>query len=281
MRENLLKEKHSGGLAGHFGHDKTFSKLNVSYFWLGMRTNVKIFVDRCRIFQHTKGKRQNTGLYQPLPIPERSWDAVSMDFILGLPRTQRGFDSIFVVVDRFSKMAHFITCQKTSDATHIVNLFFKEVVRLHGLPSSIVLDRDTKFVGHFWRNLWKKLGTNLSFISSYHPQTDGQTEVVNKILGDLLRSLVIEHHSQWDHILPQSEFAYNDSLNRSIGKIPFQIVYGMHPRGVFELKDSEQNEFTSASAEDFAKAMKELHSQVKERLQSSNQEYKCNKDQHR
>jgi hypothetical protein len=101
MRENLLKEKHSGGLTGHFGHDKTFSKLNCAYFWPGMRTDVKKFVDRCRICQNTKGKRQNIGLYQPLPIPERPWDAVSMDFILGLPRTQRGFDSIFVVVGKF------------------------------------------------------------------------------------------------------------------------------------------------------------------------------------
>jgi hypothetical protein len=217
MRENLLKEKHNGGLVRHFGHDKTFSKLNGSYFWLGMRKYVKKFVDICRICQHTKGKRKNTGLYQPLPIPERLWDAVRMDFILELPRTQRGYDLIFVVVDIFSNMAHFIPCQKTSDATHIVNLFFKEVIRLHGLPRSIVSDRDTKFVGHFWRNLWKKLGTSLSFSSSYHPQTDGQTKVVNKSLGDLLRSLVTEHHSQWDHILPQVEFAYNDSINRSTG----------------------------------------------------------------
>jgi hypothetical protein len=124
-----------------------------------------------------------------------------MDFILGLPRMKRGFDSIFVVVERFSKMAHFIPCQKTSDATHIVNLFFKEVVRLHGLPS-IVSDRDTKFVGNFWRTLWKNMGTIFSFILAYHPQTNRKTKVVNRSLGDLLRSLVTEHHSQWDHILP-------------------------------------------------------------------------------
>jgi hypothetical protein len=195
MRDNLLKEKHSGGLVGHFSHDKTFAQLSSSYYWPGMRTKVVKFVNKCRICQHAKGKRRNTRLYQPLSIPERSWDAISIDFVLGFPRTQRGCDSIFVVVDRFSNMAHFIPCQKTSDATHVANLFFKEVVRLHGLRRSIISDRDTKFVGHFWRTLWKKLGMDLSFISTYHPQIDGQTEVVNISLGNLLRSLVTECHN--------------------------------------------------------------------------------------
>jgi hypothetical protein len=156
------------------------------------------FVNRCRMCQHAKEKIKNTGLYQPLSISERPWDAISMDFVLGLPRTERGFDSIFVVVDKFSNMAHIIPFQKTSDVTHVANLFFKEVVKLHGQPKSIVSDRDTKFVGHFWRTPWKKLGTNFSFNSAYHPQTDGKTKVVNISLRNLLRSQVTEHHNQWD-----------------------------------------------------------------------------------
>jgi hypothetical protein len=209
---------------------------------------VKKFVNRCKIFQYEKGKRHNIVLYQPFPIPDKPWDAISMDFMLGLPRTQRGSDSIFVVVDKFSNMAHFVPCQKTNDARHIENLFFKKVVRLHGLPKSIVLDRDTKFVGHFWKTLWKKLGTKLSFSSTCHTQTDRQTEVVNQSLGNLLRSLVIEYHSQWNQILSQADVAYNDSLNKSMRKSPFQIAYGINPRGVSELRDLEHNEFRSAGA---------------------------------
>jgi hypothetical protein len=154
-------------------------------------------------------------------------------------------------------------------------------VRFHVLPRSIVSDRDTKFIGHFWRMLWRKLGTNLAFSLAYHPKTDGKIEVVNRSLGDLLRSLVTEHHTSWDQILPQAEFAYNNLVNRSTGKSPFQVVYGMQPRGVSELRDSEQTVTSSASAEEFAEVMKELHCKVKQRLKYSNQEYKHRADQHR
>ena len=153
MREKLIKEKHSGGLSGHFGHNKTMEQLKHFYFWPIMRTNVHKFVDKCTICHLAKGKSQNTVLYTPLLIPNRPWDSISMDFILGLPKTQKGHDSIFVVVDRFSKMEHFIPCFKTSDATNIANMFFKEIVRLHGLTKNIVSDRDSRFLGHFWKTL--------------------------------------------------------------------------------------------------------------------------------
>jgi hypothetical protein len=135
---NFLKEKHSVGLPRHFAHDKTYAQLISSYYWPGMSSNVNKFMERCKIFQYAKGMKHNTGLYQPFTIRDRLWDAISVDFVMGLPRTQRGSDSIFVVVDIFSKMTHFIPCYKTGDDTHIENLFFGEVMKLHGFPKSIV-----------------------------------------------------------------------------------------------------------------------------------------------
>ena len=125
-----------------------------------------------------------------------------MDFVLGLPRTFRKHDSILVVVDRFSKMAHFLPCSKTFDASNIAKLYFDEIVKLYGFPKTIVSDRDVRFMSYFWKTLWHLMGTKLKFSTAFHPQTNGQTKVVNHSLGNLLRCLVSEANRNWDSILP-------------------------------------------------------------------------------
>ena len=134
---------------GHFGVAKTLDTLHEHFFWSHMQKSVHSFCDKCIACRKAKSRVQPRGLYTTLPIPTMPWVDISVDFILGFPKTSKGMDSFFVVVDQFSKMTHFISCHKVDDACYIANLFFKEVVRLHGIPRSIVSDRDSKFLSHF------------------------------------------------------------------------------------------------------------------------------------
>lgn len=132
-----------------------------------------------------------------------------MDFVLKLRRTKKGSDSIFFIEDRFSKMTHFITCHKINDATNIVNLFFKNVVRLDGIPKMIVSDRDVKFLSHFWQVMWGKLGSKLLFSIVCHPQTDGHTEGVYRMLGSLLQIIISHSFKSWEDCFPMVKLVHN------------------------------------------------------------------------
>ena len=170
-------------------------------------------------------------------------------------------------------MAHFVPCNKSNDASHVADLYFKEIVRLHGIPKTMVSYRDSKFLSHFWRTLWRKLGTSLMFSTSYHPQIDGQTEFTNRSLGNLLRSYVGKNVKQWDLILPQIEVSYNRSMHRNVGKSPFEVVYGLQPIGPMELAPHPTIQQFSEDAEVRAKEIKKLHEEVRLKIEKNNAKY--------
>nr|GEY20410.1 transposon Ty3-I Gag-Pol polyprotein [Tanacetum cinerariifolium] len=276
-REAIILECHQGALAGHFGTAKTAALVGDHF----LARDVQKVVNRCHVCHIAKTQHTNQGLYTPLPTPEGPWEDVSIEFVLGLPLTQYKKDSIMVVVDHFSKMAHFIPCSKTFNASQVARLYFVEIVRLHGVPRSITSDRDVKFVSHFWRTLWKRLEAKLNFSSSQHPQTDGQTEVTNRNLGSLLRCLVGDKQKQWDVALPQAEFAYNRSNHSCTGRSPFFIVYGRNPFTPLDLAPMVGDGSVSAEGDERDRQIKELHAQVREHIIKHNLQYQTRANKHR
>ncbi|KAG7594094.1 Zinc finger CCHC-type superfamily [Arabidopsis thaliana x Arabidopsis arenosa] len=280
LRELLLREAHGGGLMGHFGVDKTLVVVVDHFFWPHLKKDVEKHCSRCVICHKAKSRLHPHGLYLPLPIPNAPWVDISMDFVLGLPKI-RHKDSVFVVVDRFSKMAHFIPCDKTNDATQIADLFFKEVVRLHGIPRTIVSDRDSKFLGHFWRTLWRKLGTKLLFSTTCHPQTDGQTEVVNRTLSTLLRVTLGRNLKTWLDCLPFIEFAYNHATHSATKMSPFEVVYGFNPLTPLDLSPIPQAEQINLDGLNKGEFVKKLHEKVRDNILKKTEEYKKRADKGR
>ena len=151
------------------------------------------YVSVCLTCQRVKAKHQRPeGVLQPIQIPEWKWEDIAMDFIVGLPRTTNGYDSIWVIVDRLIKSAHFLAIRVSYSMEQLAQLYVKEVIRLHGVPKTIISDRDGRFTSHFWECVQKALGTKLRFSTAFHPQTDGQTERVNQILEGMLRACALD-----------------------------------------------------------------------------------------
>ncbi|KAL0549259.1 hypothetical protein IC582_013740 [Cucumis melo] len=227
VKTELLSEAHSSPFSMHPGSTKMYHDLKRVYWWRNMKREVAEFVNKCLVCQQVKAPRQKpAGLLQPLSIPEWKWENVSMDFITGLPRTLRGFTVIWVVVDRLTKSAHFVPGKSTYTASKWAQLYMSEIVRLHGVPVSIVSDRDARFTSKFWKGLQTAMGTRLDFSTAFHPQTDGQTERLNQVLEDMLRACALEFPGSWDSHLHLMEFAYNNSYQATIGMAPFEALYG-------------------------------------------------------
>jgi hypothetical protein len=191
-QEILLDEAHNSAYSIHPWTTKMYLDLKTRYWWRGMKKETAQYVARCDTCQRTKAEHQRpAGLLQPLPVPKWKWEEIDMDFVIRLPRTQTGNDSIRVIIDRLTNVAHFIPVKTTFEGATLARIYFKEIVRLHGIPRKIVSNRGTQFTSKFWMSLQQAMGTKLDFSTAYHPQSDGQTERVNKVLEDLLRACVL------------------------------------------------------------------------------------------
>lgn len=232
FKQVLLREFHESLVGGHASVAKTMRRLSENFFWDNMRQEVHNFVRQCAICQQTKYQTGKPGgLLHPLPLPTHVWEDVSMDFITGLPPSN-GYTVILVVVDRFSKGIHLGALPTNFTAYKVADLFVSMVCKLHGLPKSIVSDRDPIFISRFWSYLFKFSGTLLRMSSSYHPQTDGQTEVMNRTIEQYLRAFVHDTPSQWVRFLPWAEFHYNTSVHTGSGLSPFEVMYGKPPPSI-------------------------------------------------
>lgn len=195
MTKNLiLEEVHKSKLSIHPGATKMYQDLKKIYWWPGMKNEVAQYVAACLVCQKVKIEHQKpVGMLQPLDIPEWKWDSIAMDFVVGLPRTPNGYDSIWLIFDRLTKSAHFLLINIKYSLEKLTQLYIREIIRLHGVPSSIVSDRDPRFTSRFWESLHRALGTKLRLSSSYHPQTDEQLERSIQSLEHLLRACVLEY----------------------------------------------------------------------------------------
>ncbi|GJR43974.1 retrotransposon protein, putative, ty3-gypsy subclass [Tanacetum coccineum] len=227
LRALIMHESHKSKYSIHPGSDKMYQDLKKLYWWPNMKAEIATYVSKCLTCAKVKIEyhKPSGSLVQP-EFPQWKWENITMDFVTKLPRTAAGQDTIWVIVDRLTKSAHFLPMREDDTLEKLTRQYLKEVVSKHGVPVSIISDRDGKFTSHFWKSLHKALGTRLDMSTAYHPETDGQSERTIQTLEDMLRACVLDFGKGWDKHLPLVEFSYNNSYHTSIKAAPFEALYG-------------------------------------------------------
>lgn len=247
LQQKLIEACHSSALGGHSGVPATYLRMKPLFAWKGMKSDIRTFVQSCLVCQQAKPDRSKLpGKLQPLPVPDEAWQVLSMDFVEGLPMSGHA-NCILVVIDSFTKYAHFLSLKHPFTAAGVAKLFLDQIYRLHGLPLSIVSYRDPVFTSRFWKELFDLAGVKLQMSSSYHPQSDGQTERVNQTMETFLRCFVNACPSKWNSWLPLAEFWYNSCFHSAVGRSPFEALYGYASRhfGISALDDVQSSSLSS------------------------------------
>ncbi|GJW86836.1 putative reverse transcriptase domain-containing protein [Tanacetum coccineum] len=227
LRTVIMHESHKSKYSIHLGSDKVYQDMKKLYWWPNMKADIATYVSKCLTCAKVKAEHQRPSrlLVQP-KIPKWKWDNITMDFITKLPKMSQGYDTIWVIFDRLTKSVIFTPMRETDPMDKLARMYLKEVVTRHGIPVSIICDRDPRFASNFWRSLQNALGTSLDMSTAYHPQTDGQSERTIQTLEDMLRAYAIDFGKGWVNQLPLVEFSYNNSYHASIKAAPFEALYG-------------------------------------------------------
>ena len=273
----ILRCRHDAPAAGHPGRSRTFELIARDYVWDNMRQEIYDYVDRCDTCQRNKSPRHKPfGLLQPLPVPSRPWSSLSMDFIVKLPKS-KGFDSIFVVVCRFTKQAHFIPCKESMSSSDLADLYINNIFKLHGLPDDIVSDRGPVFRSKFWLSLLESLKIKSKLSTAFHPQTDGQTERVNQSIEQYLRCYTNFSQDDWSRLLPHAEFAYNNTMSSTTKVSPFFANLGFHPRMEYCFSSNPN----TPAVQDHLKTLQDLFPILKDELRHAQDRMKFYADKDR
>ncbi|GKE22395.1 putative reverse transcriptase domain-containing protein [Tanacetum coccineum] len=227
LRSVIMHESHKSKYSIHPGSEKMYQDMKKLYWWPNMKADIATYVSKCLTCARVKAEHQRPSrlLVQP-EIPEWKWDNIMMDFITKLPKSSQGFDTIWVIVDRLTKSAYFLPIRENDPLDKLARLYLNRIVARHGIPVSIICDRDGRFTSNFWKSFQKALGTDISMSTAYHPETDGQSERTIQTLEDMLRACVIDFGKGWVKHLPLAEFSYNNSYHASIKAAPYEALYG-------------------------------------------------------